>query len=166
MYLSGILLLSFSLLMSAGLGIYQEIIYKQYGKHPQEMLFYSHALALPGFIMLAGDIKYFIPLLSKSDSIHVLAGLSIPKLWLYLIGNVITQYICVRSVFMIGSKYSSLTVTMIITCRKFISLIFSIIYFNNPFTPVHWLGTFLVFVGTLCFTDIGNFWYKKTKKVQ
>ncbi|GFQ69782.1 UDP-xylose and UDP-N-acetylglucosamine transporter [Trichonephila clavata] len=162
----GISLLSFSLLMSAGLGIYQEIIYKQYGKHPQEMLFYSHALALPGFIMLAGDIKYFIPLLSKSDSIHVLAGLSIPKLWLCLIGNVITQYICVRSVFTIGSKYSSLTVTMIITCRKFISLIFSIIYFNNPFTPVHWLGTFLVFAGTLCFTDIGNLWYKKTKKVQ
>lgn len=162
----GISLLSFSLIMSALLGIYQEAIYKKYGKHPQEMLFYSHALALPGFIMFAGDIKYFIPLFSKSDIIHVLAGFSIPKLWLCLVGNVITQYICVRSVFTIASKYSSLTVTMIITCRKFISLIFSIIYFNNPFTLLHWFGTFLVFAGTLCFTDIGSFWHKKAKKVQ
>ncbi|GFT14542.1 UDP-xylose and UDP-N-acetylglucosamine transporter [Nephila pilipes] len=162
----GISLLSFSLLLSAGLGIYQETIYKRYGKHPLEMLFYSHALALPGFIMLSGDIGYFIPLFSKSDIIHVLAVVSIPKLWLCLIGNVITQYICARSVFTIASKYSSLTVTMIITCRKFISLIFSIIYFNNPFTLTHWFGTFLVFAGTLCFTDIGSFKYQKTKKVQ
>ncbi|GBN04446.1 UDP-xylose and UDP-N-acetylglucosamine transporter [Araneus ventricosus] len=161
----GITLLSFSLLLSAGLGIYQETIYKHYGKHPLEMLFYSHALSLPGFIMLAGDISPFIPLLSKSAPIQILPMLSIPQMWLCLLGNVLTQYICARSVFTIASKYSSLTVTMVITCRKFISLIFSIIYFNNPFTLTHWLGTFLVFAGTLLFADIGSFRYRR-KKIQ
>jgi UDP-xylose/UDP-N-acetylglucosamine transporter B4 len=30
----------------------------------------------------------------------------------------------------------------------------SILYFQNPFTPGHWLGTALVFVGTIMFTNI------------
>ncbi len=37
----GIALLIFALLMSARMGIYQEVIYKKYGKHPKEALFYS-----------------------------------------------------------------------------------------------------------------------------
>ena len=38
--------------------------------------------------------------------------------------------------------------------RKFLSLLFSIWYFSNPFTPLHWAGTSLVFGGTLLFSDI------------
>jgi UDP-xylose/UDP-N-acetylglucosamine transporter B4 len=34
--------------MSARMGIYQEVIYGKYGKHPKEALFYTHALPLPG----------------------------------------------------------------------------------------------------------------------
>lgn len=63
------------------------------------------------------------------------------------------RYVCVRSVFSISAKYSSLTVTMILTLRKFLSLIFSVIYFQNPFTFYHWCGTLLVFGGTLMFSD-------------
>ncbi|XP_035223156.1 UDP-xylose and UDP-N-acetylglucosamine transporter-like [Stegodyphus dumicola] len=152
----GILLLSFSLIVSAGLGIYQEYIFKKYGKHPREALFYSHALPLPGFLLLSSDIRTRIPLFSNSESIELFSLFSIPFLWICLIGNVLTQYICVRSVFTIATKYSSLTTTMLITLRKFISLIISIMYFKNPFTPAHWLGTFLVFTGTLLFTDFRN----------
>jgi len=45
-------------------------------------------------------------------------------------------------------------VTLVLTLRKFTSLMISILYFQNPFTPVHWLGTALVFVGTIMFTNI------------
>ncbi|KAG8194105.1 hypothetical protein JTE90_003046 [Oedothorax gibbosus] len=162
--LIGILLMSFSLLLSAYMGIYQENIFQKFGKHPREALFYSHALPLPGFIMLASDITSHLPLFSKSAPIHLFASVSIPYLWLCLLGNVFTQYICVRSVFTIVSRYSALTVTMIITCRKFISLVFSILYFQNPFTPAHWWGTALVFTGTLLFTDIANFGDQRAKK--
>ncbi len=39
-WLIGIGMLTFALFMSARMGIYQEVIYKEYGKHPQEALFY------------------------------------------------------------------------------------------------------------------------------
>ena len=37
----GILLLLFALYMSARMGIYQETVYAQFGKHPSEALFYN-----------------------------------------------------------------------------------------------------------------------------
>lgn len=37
----GIILLSTALFLSARMGIYQESIYKVYGKHPNEALYYT-----------------------------------------------------------------------------------------------------------------------------
>lgn len=48
---------------------------------------------------------------------------------------------------------NSLTCTLVLTLRKFISLLFSIWYFGNPFTVQHWIGTVLVFVGTWCYSQ-------------
>ena len=45
--------------------------------------------------------------------------------------------------------------------RKFVSLLVSIWYFENEFTAVHWLGTALVFGGTLVFSEVHH---KKTAK--
>lgn len=56
--------------------------------------------------------------------------------------------------FILTTECSSLTVTLVVTLRKFVSLLFSIVYFQNPFTLLHWIGTVLVFGGTLIFTDI------------
>ena len=61
---------------------------------------------------------------------------------------------CISSVFVLTTECASLTVTLILTLRKFSSLIFSILYFRNPFTIYHWIGTLLVFIGTLVFTEI------------
>lgn len=38
---AGIGMLTFALLMSARMGIFQEMLYKQYGKHSKEALFYN-----------------------------------------------------------------------------------------------------------------------------
>ena len=38
--------------------------------------------------------------------------------------------------------------------RKFLSLLFSIWYFQNPFSATHWVGTALVFGGIVLFSDI------------
>lgn len=64
------------------------------------------------------------------------------------------RYVCISSVYHLTTESSSLTVTLVITLRKFISLLFSIWYFNNPFTIYHWIGTILVFVGTVIFTEL------------
>ena len=33
-----------------------QVVYSKHGKHPKEALFYTHALPLPGFLLLGPDI--------------------------------------------------------------------------------------------------------------
>ncbi|CAB1322703.1 unnamed protein product [Coregonus sp. 'balchen'] len=65
-----------------------------------------------------------------------------------------TLYVCIRGVFILTTECASLTVTLVVTLRKFISLIISILYFKNPFTAWHWVGTAVVFLGTLIYTEV------------
>uniref|UniRef100_A0A8D0G7L9 Solute carrier family 35 member B4 n=1 Tax=Sphenodon punctatus TaxID=8508 RepID=A0A8D0G7L9_SPHPU len=156
-WLLGISALTFALLMSARMGIFQETLYKQFGKHSKEALFYNHALPLPGFLLLMPDIYRHALLFNQSELFHIPSlGLALPTMWFYLIMNVITQYVCIRGVFILTTECTSLTVTLVVTLRKFVSLIFSILYFRNVFTPWHWLGTLFVFVGTLMYTEVWN----------
>ncbi|XP_063782826.1 nucleotide sugar transporter SLC35B4 [Pseudophryne corroboree] len=156
-WLLGIAALTFALLLSARMGIFQETLYKEYGKHSKEALFYNHALPLPGFLLLAPDIYNHAVMFSQSEMFTLpLLGIQMPIMWFYLLMNVITQYVCIRGVFILTTECPSLTVTLVVTLRKFLSLIFSILYFNNPFTTWHWIGTLLVFVGTLLYTEVWN----------
>ncbi|XP_063697128.1 UDP-xylose and UDP-N-acetylglucosamine transporter [Culicoides brevitarsis] len=151
----GITLLTVALFLSARMGIYQETLYKRYGKHPDEALFYTHLLPLPGFLLLFNNISEHVNIASGSTPYELpILGISVPVIWLYLLGNVLTQYLCISSVYVLTTECASLTVTLVVTLRKFVSLIFSIIYFRNPFTVFHWSGTLLVFVGTIIFTEI------------
>ncbi|XP_028285713.1 UDP-xylose and UDP-N-acetylglucosamine transporter [Parambassis ranga] len=154
-WLIGIGMLTFALLMSARMGIFQETLYKQFGKHSKEALFYNHCLPLPGFLLLSTDIYNHCIHFSQSTPVALpVIGLHMPIMWLYLLVNVITQYVCIRGVFILTTECASLTVTLVVTLRKFLSLIFSIIYFQNPFTTWHWLGTGVVFLGTLLYTEV------------
>lgn len=65
-----------------------------------------------------------------------------------------SRYVCIRGVFILTTECASLTVTLVVTLRKFLSLIFSILYFQNPFTQWHWLGTAVVFLGTVLYTEV------------
>ncbi|CAB1446000.1 unnamed protein product [Pleuronectes platessa] len=154
-WLIGIAMLTFALLMSARMGIFQETLYKQYGKHSKEALFYNHFLPLPGFLLLSTDIyQHCIHFSQSAPAVVPVVGVSVPIMWLYLLINVITQYVCIRGVFVLTTECASLTVTLVVTLRKFLSLIFSIMYFQNPFTTWHWVGTGVVFVGTLMYTEV------------
>lgn len=78
---------------------------------------------------------------------------------------------CISSVFVLTTECSSLTVTLVVTLRKFFSLLFSVVYFQNSFSIYHWIGTGLVFLGTIIFTEIvpkirQSIAGPKTKKVQ
>ena len=154
-WILGISLLTIALFVSARMGIYQEVLHKKYGKNPREALYYTHLLPLPFFLTLAPNIWDHFMYALASDPIKISTiNLQMPKLILYLIGNVLTQYVCISSVFTLTAECTSLTVTLVITLRKFLSLIFSIIYFKNPFTLYHWIGTTLVFLGTVIFTEL------------
>eukprot|EP00096_Caligus_rogercresseyi_P016544 TRINITY_DN9243_c0_g1_i1.p1 TRINITY_DN9243_c0_g1~~TRINITY_DN9243_c0_g1_i1.p1 ORF type:complete len:317 (-),score=52.82 TRINITY_DN9243_c0_g1_i1:12-962(-) len=158
-WLMGISLQSVSLFFSAYLGIYQEKLRAQYGKHSNEAFFYMHVIALPGFLFLYSDISHHMNITLSSEVIYF----GMPIIAFYLIANILTQFVCIRSVFLLTSECASLTVTLIITLRKFISILVSIWYFQNPFTVAHWMGAVLVFTGTAIFTElIGSFRRKKT----
>ncbi|XP_015120232.1 UDP-xylose and UDP-N-acetylglucosamine transporter [Diachasma alloeum] len=149
----GITLLTVALFISARMGLYQEVLYVRYGKHPKEALYYTHLLPLPFFLTLAPNIWDHAILAVNSDPTSVL-GFTLPKTVAYLIGNVLSQYMCIASVFVLTTECTSLTVTLVVTLRKFVSLIFSILYFSNEFSVYHWIGTTLVFSGTIIFTEV------------
>nr|XP_021145904.1 UDP-xylose and UDP-N-acetylglucosamine transporter isoform X2 [Columba livia] len=91
-WLLGIAALTFALLMSARMGIFQETLYKQFGKHSKEALFYNHALPLPGFLLLAPNIYHHAVLFSQSEPFQVpVIGLTLPIMWFYLLMNVVTH---------------------------------------------------------------------------
>lgn len=151
-WIAGVILLSTSLVLSARMGIYQEQIYSKYGRHHREALFFTHFLPLPGFMFLANDIKKQFDITINSP---VLEPLPIPRMVLFLLGNILSQYVCTRSIFHLSSHYSSLTITMLLTLRKFISIIISVWFFDNAVIIWHWIATLLVFIGTIIFsTDI------------
>lgn len=151
----GIFFLTIALFISARMGIYQEVLYKRYGKYPDEALFYTHLLPLPGFFILYKNIWDHSIIATNSEPYTVpIFNVDVPILWFYLLGNVLTQYICISSVYVLTTECASLTVTLVVTLRKFVSLLFSIVYFRNPFTLYHWIGTLLVFCGTLIFTEV------------
>ena len=46
----------------------------------------------------------------------------IPQLLLYLICNTLTQYICISAVFVLTTECASLTVTLVVTLRKVLTI--------------------------------------------
>ncbi|KAM3725369.1 Nucleotide sugar transporter SLC35B4 [Dirofilaria immitis] len=150
----GIFLLLFAALLSAYLGICQEDLYCKYGNHSQEAIFFIHVLSLPGFFFFYNDIQQAVVHFNNSDTFFIFGfRFPIPSLWIYMILNCILQWICITSVHTLISLTTSLNVAMIITLRKFLSMVLSIILFKNPFTFMHFVGSTLVLLGTVAFTS-------------
>ncbi|CAF1093583.1 unnamed protein product [Rotaria sordida] len=169
-WLIGIGMLIFALLVSSLMGIYQEIINTTYGNHAEEALFYLHFLPLPLFAFFGKDIYNHVQLFNRSTWLPLFSNIGIPIMWAYLICNVLTQYFCIRSVLILTTECPSLIVTLVLTLRKFISLLFSIIYFQNDFTLYHCIGAASVFLGTFLFsnlhTEIYNYFNRSHNHVE
>lgn len=117
------------------------------------------------FICTLPDVIRHVKLWNTIDVIDVnLFGTSLhfSSMWLYILGNVITQYICISGVFKTAATSGALTMTLAISLRKFVSLLLSIWMFKNPFTTQHWIATALIFGGTLVYSWPG----KENKKPQ
>jgi len=159
----GIVLLLTSLILSSSIGVNQERIYSRWGKHYLECLFFTHFLPLPGFLLLHEDIySHLIKIVqSRMVTMPSMSSLQIPCMVLYLVGNISCQYFCAKSISKLSSQFSSLTITCILTLRKFFSILISVWIFDNAFTALHWIGTATVFIGILLFAEIPT---KQTKQ--
>ena len=153
---------------AAFMGQYQDKV-KSYGPDNTEMLFYQHLLALPMFAAASTSLMEHARLWNDStpanqavatlfdvddSSTTVLLGplSGVPVMWLYVCCNVVSQFVCVRGVFMLQRASGALTMTLALTVRKFFSLFLSIWFFNNTFTQYHWAGALLAFAGVALYS--------------
>jgi len=133
------------------MGFVQDYGYSTYGKNVAEMIFFSNLLGLPLFLALWSEMQEHSALWSLSPPVVGWAA-AMPSAWLFVIANVVTQLACVRGVNSLMAAVGPLAVNFAITLRKFLSLLFSIIYFDNPFSAYHWAGAVLVFFGTIVYS--------------
>lgn len=136
----GVTILLSTLITGAFTGLQQEILYTKYGKHPDEMMFYTHTIPLPLFIGIYPQLKN----ISKNISLDV---------WVLIILSIISQYYCTHSVHKLGTTETTVTVTFILTLRKFASLLLSSVVFTNNLTVFHCIGTVFVALGTYVYFD-------------
>lgn len=62
-------------------------------------------------------------------------GVSMPILWIYLTVIILTQYLCINSVFVLATECSLLTVTLVVTLRKFASLVLKLVSVGEKIFP-------------------------------
>ncbi|WWC73779.1 uncharacterized protein I206_107751 [Kwoniella pini CBS 10737] len=177
-FVAGVGLLTLAMILSAFLGLWQEQTYKTYGKQWREALFYGHALSLPFFLPLQSSLRstfnsfassppislrslalpipvissFPIPTFDPKDLLGGYADLLIPSALLGLAINIVTQGICVRGVNRLTSKVNSVTVNLILTIRKAVSLGISVWWFQTGFNVGLGLGGILVLLGTLLYS--------------
>ncbi|GMT23549.1 hypothetical protein PFISCL1PPCAC_14846, partial [Pristionchus fissidentatus] len=159
-YVLGVILLVFSLLLSAYLGIKQEELYRDYGRDTAtESMYYINLLTLPFMLLHSSDINRSMGRLSLSPPIDIpFLPTTVPIPWAWAVLGLITvlQYSCISGVFRLSSMTSSLTTTVVLTLRKFVSLALSIILFGtlSSLTSHHTVGTALVVVGSLIYSPL------------
>lgn len=141
-YAVGILFLTISSLLTGYLGLLQEKTYLRYGRCWQEGLFYTHLLALPLFLPFLRSIYFGITTLrlySASSSSYLLS-IALP---VYLI----SQLACVSGVGMLTSRVSSVSTNLILTARKAVSLIISVVLLGSNWNIGMTVGSTMVFLG-------------------
>ncbi|KDR82637.1 hypothetical protein GALMADRAFT_238079 [Galerina marginata CBS 339.88] len=149
-YFIGISMMTVSLFCTGFLGLLQERTYAKYGPCWREGVFYTHLLSLPIFLFLGRDIKQGIVSLSNPASTS-----STALAFMILIGNLVTQLICVSGVNQLASQVSSVSTNIALTARKALSLCLSIWWFGNDWNSQLGVGAFMVFFGSFLYTIKG-----------
>lgn len=114
----------------------------------------SPLLPVPVLMDQVPIFKQVVHMLPKAIT-AVLSKIEMRKLWGFLLLNILTQYSCIAGVNRMTSVATSLTLNLVLNLRKFMSLIFSILYFNNHFGLGAMAGTALVIGGTVIYTRAG-----------
>ncbi|PFH54969.1 hypothetical protein XA68_11299 [Ophiocordyceps unilateralis] len=144
-------------LLSAALGLHTETIYQQHGPQWRENLFYSHLLSLPLFFPFMPSMSRVLSLMATTETLELkmppfAAGVGMPVQLAYLTTNVMTQYACIRGVNLLAANASALTVTVVLSVRKLVSLIISIWLFGNKLPNGTLVGAVIVFSSGLLYS--------------
>eukprot|EP00835_Amoeboradix_gromovi_P004084 NODE_299_length_11430_cov_0.261054.p5 type:complete len:286 gc:universal NODE_299_length_11430_cov_0.261054:1250-393(-) len=135
-YSNGLILLFFGQFSSVVLGFIQEHVYSKYGSHWEEALIVTHLIATPMFLLFSSSIY--------SDIVQVYDNNLMAPFAL----NVFTQLFCIRGVNELASHGTVLTLNLVLTLRKYISLWISMYIFGNELSIIQILGALFVVLGT------------------
>ena len=105
------------------------------------------------YLYLWRSLKEAAEDLLRDTSTYPLFPSILSKQIVNLFMNVITQYVCIRGVNYLVGATLALTVSVVLLLRKFVSLIISVILFDNEFTSNNVWGTFLVMRGALLYSN-------------
>lgn len=135
----GILLVIFSLAMDAVTGPTQDAVNDKYKPTLSAMTFWinilpAFAFAFASFIF--GEWNQAINFIIKHPSIRF-------EIIAYCVLAAIGQSIILLALF----KFNSMTVTIITTTRKFISILASVFWFGHSLQLLQWFGVIMVFTG-------------------
>ncbi|KAG2345033.1 UAA transporter [Suillus weaverae] len=189
LYAMGISILGLALVLSGFLGLIQDWVFARYvaptqaeaASDPagqsswQEHMFYLHSLALPLFYFSKDNISTELTRMSSSPPVFLSlpqsgplapyeAGFIVPSIFVYLLLNTCTQLVCVVGVNRLTGRVSSLTVTLILTVRKAISLLLSVAVYGGQGNTEMWAGAGLVFIGTIGYSTGSKSKDQKEKK--
>ena len=143
-YSDGLLLLLAGQICSVILGFIQEHVYGKYGKHWQEALIVTHLIGTPMFIFFSSQIY--------EDVINVYQlNLTLP-----FILNIASQLFCIRGVNELASHGTALTLNLVLTLRKYVSLWISMYIFGNALSLVQIFGAILVVSGTWLYSQVSK----------
>lgn len=77
----------------------------------------------------------------------------IPSFWIPLTLNILTQLVCVNGVNRLTARVSSLSVTLVLTLRKAVSVVISVVLIGRGTGSVElWGGCLAVLIGTVVYT--------------
>lgn len=155
---TGIAMLVFVQMLQGSLGHLQAIYYKRFeergprGELADEFLFTSHVLAFLPVLVLWEDILMASHRALASPPVSEL--LPVPRAIVWLILNNVFQVVCIKGVFRLVAHYEPLTVNITLSVRKFLSVLFSTIWFGNPWTHLHSAATVLIFGGVFAYSQV------------
>jgi len=77
----------------------------------------------------------------------------LPRGFVWVILNNITQLCCIKGVFRLSALYTPLTVNITLSVRKFMSVVVSILWFGNAWTILHSIALVAIFGGVFAYTQ-------------
>lgn len=155
-WMIGISMLAFVQVLQGFLGHVQAGFYKMYthlapkGELCDEYLFTSQLVALVPLFFLRTNISTAAWAALESDPI---TSFRIPSRVVWLILNCFANMICLKGVFRTSSVVSPLTLTILLSVRKFLSVLVSIFWFRNPWTSWHSFAVVLIFGGAFAYSQ-------------
>ncbi|KAF2011832.1 UAA transporter [Aaosphaeria arxii CBS 175.79] len=162
----GVFLLLIIQILVAIMGILLENIYKRSPGIWREGLFYTHLLAIPFFLPLLPKITMQLMVLASGTQLEMMVprisyqAWDLPMKFVLLVLNAFTQFLCVTGVNLLTSVSSALSVCIVLSMRKFVSLLISVWVFKTPVHADFVFGTAIVFGGVIMYAT--DNWKRKT----